>query len=151
MRIHSTWMLAGILCLCVGTISVLKGRPGDDDKQEHAMKFKFDAVFYYVSNLDRSIQFYRDVLGFKLHSRDYVARFYVDGVLFEVVPTSDASKLRGDGNARLCLKVDDIHPAISELRAKGVAIQDAETKDNGLLSCFHDPDGNEICLWQYTR
>jgi catechol 2,3-dioxygenase-like lactoylglutathione lyase family enzyme len=115
------------------------------------MKFKFDAVFYYVSNLDRSIQFYREVLGFKLHSRDYVARFYVDDVLFEVVPTSDGSKLRGDGNARLCLKVDDIHSSISELRAKGVAIQDAETKDNGLLSCFRDPDGNELCLWQYTR
>jgi catechol 2,3-dioxygenase-like lactoylglutathione lyase family enzyme len=115
------------------------------------MKFKFDAVFYYVSNLDRSVRFYRDVLGFKLHSRDYVARFYIGDVLFEVVPTSDSSKWQGNGNARLCLKVEDIQSSISELRAKNVAIQDAETKDNGLLSCFRDPDGNELCLWQYTR
>jgi len=114
------------------------------------MKFKFDAVFYYVSDLDRSVQFYRDVLGFNLHSQDFVGRFYMHDLLFEIVPTSDDSKLGGNGNARLCLKVDDIHSSISELRAKGVAVQDPETKGNGYLSCFRDPDGNEVCLWQYT-
>lgn len=44
------------------------------------MKLKFDCVFYYVSDLERSIRFYTDVLGFKLSSRDFVARFFVDGV-----------------------------------------------------------------------
>ena len=114
------------------------------------MKFRFDAVFYYVSDLDRAVRFYRDVLGFKLHSQDYVARFYVGDVLFELVPTLDGGKLQGNGNARLCLQVDDIQTAISELRAKRVPAQDAETKGNGILSCFRDPDGNEVCLWQYA-
>jgi len=104
------------------------------------MKFDFDAVFYYVSDLDRSVLFYRDVLGFRLHSRDVVARFYIGDVLFETVPTCDSSKLQGNGNARLCLKVGDIESSISELRAKGIVIQDAETKDNGFLSCFRDQD-----------
>lgn len=115
------------------------------------MKFGFDAVFYYVSNLDRSVRFYRDVVGFKFHSQDCVARFYVGDVLVELVPTSDSGKLQGIGNARLCLEVEGIQAAISELRAKGVAIQDAETKENGILACFRDPDGNEVCLWEYTR
>jgi len=106
---------------------------------------------YYVSNLDRAVRFYRDVLGFELHSQDHVARFYVGDVLFELVPTSDSSKLQGNGNARLCLRVDDIQASVSELRSKGVAIQDGETKENGILSCLRDPDGNEICLWQYSR
>jgi len=114
------------------------------------MDLKFDAIFYYVSDLDRSIQFYRDLLEFKLHSQDLVARFYIGNVLFELVPISGQSKLQGNGNARLCLKVDDIQSSISELRAKGVAIQDAEKKANGFLSAFSDPDGNEVCLWQYT-
>jgi catechol 2,3-dioxygenase-like lactoylglutathione lyase family enzyme len=115
------------------------------------MKFKFDAVFYYVSNLDRAVRFYRDTLGCKLHSQDYVARLYLGDVLFELVPTSDSSKLQGSGNARLCLQVDDIRASISELCAKGVAIEDAETKGNGILSCLLDPDGNEVCLWEYIR
>jgi len=36
------------------------------------MKFHFDCIFYYVSDLERSIRFYQDVLGFKLVSLDAV-------------------------------------------------------------------------------
>lgn len=49
--------------------------------------FRFDCVFYYVSELDRAIAFYTAVLGFELASRDAVARFRIDGVLFELVPS----------------------------------------------------------------
>jgi len=114
------------------------------------MKFKFDSVFYYVSDLECAVRFYRDVLGFKLHSRDYVARFYLGDVLLELVPTSDTGKLQGKGNARLCLEVDNIRGSISELHAKGVPVQDAERKENGALTSFFDPDGNEVCLWQHV-
>lgn len=114
------------------------------------MKFNFDAIFYYVSDLERAIEFYTDVLGFELESQDYVARFRIGGVLFELVPTRDKTRLQGVGNARLCLQVDDIHSAILDLRSRGVPIADAETKQNGLLASFSDPDGNELCLWQYT-
>lgn len=114
------------------------------------MKVTFDAVFYYVSDLDRAVQFYADVLGFKFLSKDVVARFDIGGVLFEVVPTHDTSKLQGCGNGRLCLKVDDISAAISALRARGVPTGDAEPKNNGVIARFCDPDGNEICLWQYA-
>lgn len=116
-----------------------------------AMKVNFDAIFYYVSDLDHAIRFYTEVLGLELHSCDVVARFRVDGVLFELVPAADRGKLSGDGNARLCLRVDDIESAIAELRTKGVAVQDSEAKENGRLTSFRDPDGNELCLWQYTR
>jgi catechol 2,3-dioxygenase-like lactoylglutathione lyase family enzyme len=114
------------------------------------MKFDFDAIFYYVSDLEKAIKFYTDVLAFELQSRDCVARFLIGDVLVELVPATESSKLEGGGNARLCLKVDDIHSAILDLRSKGVPAQNAESKENGLLTCFYDPDGNEICLWQYT-
>ena len=114
------------------------------------MNFHFDSVFYYVSDLERSIQFYRDVLGFRLLSRDVVARFDVDGVLFEIVP-GDKGQLLGNGNARFCLLVDDVAQALDELRAKGVPMEGPHAKSNGVLGCFRDPDGNEICLWQYEQ
>jgi catechol 2,3-dioxygenase-like lactoylglutathione lyase family enzyme len=114
------------------------------------VKFAFDAVFYYTSDLERSARFYVDVLGFKLVSRDVVARFDVDGVLFELVPTRDESKLRGAGNARLCLQVDDINEALKDLDGKQVQTTKPQPKQGGLLASFRDPDGNEICLWQYS-
>jgi catechol 2,3-dioxygenase-like lactoylglutathione lyase family enzyme len=115
------------------------------------VKFAFDAVFYYVSDLERAVRFYVDVLGLKLVSRDVVARFDLDGVPFELVPTHDESKLHGGGNARLCLQVEDMNQAIEDLRRKQVATSRPQTKQGGVLGSFRDLDGNEICLWQYSR
>jgi catechol 2,3-dioxygenase-like lactoylglutathione lyase family enzyme len=114
------------------------------------MKFNFDAVFYYTSDLDRSVRFYTDVLGFKLMSRDVVARFDVNGVLFELVHTRDQAKLGGSGNARLCLQVDDINEALNDLAHQQIQTTKPQPKPGGLLASFRDPDGNEICLWQYA-
>ena len=65
-------------------------------------------------------------------SRDAIARFHVDGVLFELVPASDPAVLSGRGNARLTLAVDQIESAAGELRAKGVPVS--------------DPDGNSVTI-----
>jgi predicted enzyme related to lactoylglutathione lyase len=113
-------------------------------------EFSFDAIYYHVKNMDRAIAFYRDVLGFQLKSRDYVARFEVDGVLFELVPAPEGQSISGPGNARLSLGVADIQSAIRYLDSKGVNATPAKQEVGGLLSLFADPDGNELCLWQST-
>jgi len=112
------------------------------------LKFNFDAVYYHVSDMDKAIAFYRDTLGFRLTSRDYVARFDVDGVLFELVPTAPGQALTGGGNARLSLGVTDIRQAVKDLQTRGVATTPIKQEPGGLLSYFKDPDGNELCLWQ---
>lgn len=108
----------------------------------------FDAVYYHVSDMERSIAFYRDTLGIPLVSRDYVARFNLDGVLFELVPNPPATPLPGTGNARLSLGVKDIYEATRQLELKGVHATPVKPEPGGLLSFFRDPDGNELCLWQ---
>lgn len=114
------------------------------------MELHFDCLFYYVSDLEAAIGFYRDVLGFRLTSRDVVARFDIDGVLFEIVPAAPGSNLRAcRGNARLALRVDRVEQALRELQARGVRVGEAEDKGTGVLGRFEDPDGNEICLWEY--
>ena len=113
------------------------------------IRFRLDCVFYYVGDLDRAIEFYSTVLGFPLSSRDAVARFDVDGLLFELVPASDPSTLAGSGNARLTLAVEDIRAASEQLRARGVAVSAVRRVVNGSLAAFADPDGNELVLWQY--
>ena len=112
-------------------------------------RFHFDCIFYYVSDMDRAISFYSDVLGLRLTSRGVVARFDIDGVLFELVPGRDKGNLTGDGNARLCLKVDDISQAMEYLKMNGTDAGEIQKVENGKLASFEDPDGNEICLWQY--
>jgi len=114
------------------------------------IKLSFDAVYYHVSDMGRSIAFYHDILGFKLKSRDYVARFEIDGVLFELVPNPAGNPLPGTGNARLSLGVTDIHQAAVELQKRGVVTTPIKAEPGGLLSYFKDPDGNELCLWQST-
>jgi catechol 2,3-dioxygenase-like lactoylglutathione lyase family enzyme len=112
-------------------------------------EFHFDCVFHYVSNMEAAIRFYRDVLGFSLTSRDIVARFDIDGVLFELVPAPANENPRASGHARLCLRVENVEQALSDLRAKGVRTGAAVNKGTGILASLEDPDGNEICLWQY--
>jgi predicted enzyme related to lactoylglutathione lyase len=114
------------------------------------LKLTFDAVYYHVSDMEKAIAFYRDTLGFSLTSRDYVARFQIDGVLFELVPNYPSNTLPGTGNARLSLGVADIQQATHELNARGVATTAVKQEPGGLLSFFKDPDGNELCLWQAT-
>jgi catechol 2,3-dioxygenase-like lactoylglutathione lyase family enzyme len=114
------------------------------------LKLSFDAVFYHTTDMAKSIAFYRDVLGFPLVSRDYVARFDIDGVLFELVPNPTGSPVAGSGNARLSLGVKDIHEAVLELQVRGVTTTPIKQEPGGLLSYFNDPDGNELCLWQST-
>jgi catechol 2,3-dioxygenase-like lactoylglutathione lyase family enzyme len=114
------------------------------------MELRFDCVFYYVRDLDAAVRFYSDTLGLALVSQDAVARFDVDGVLLELVPALDDSRMAGGGNARLCLRVDDIEYVSARLRERGVAIGVAHREENGRFASFRDPDGNELALWEYA-
>jgi catechol 2,3-dioxygenase-like lactoylglutathione lyase family enzyme len=115
------------------------------------MDLRFDSVSYYVRNLEAAVRFYSEVLGLRLDSQDVVARFRIDGVLFELVPTSDEHKLSGRGNGRLALEVEDIDCTVEDLRRRKVEVAEVVAVSNGWLAPFYDPDGNELILWQYAR
>ncbi len=114
-------------------------------------KLSFDTVFYYVSDMDASIAFYRDTLGLPLVSHDYVARFDLDGVLIELVPLPPGSVVPGSGNARLCFSVANLQETLEQMHARGVGTSKIKDKKNGKLAFFHDPDGNELCLWERAK
>lgn len=115
------------------------------------LRLSFDAVFYYVKNLEASIAFYRDTLGLALVSQDYVARFDLDGVLVELVPAPPGTAFPGNGNARLCFEVSNLEETLARLHSHGIATGVAQHKKGGELAFFRDPDGNELCLWQYDK
>ena len=115
------------------------------------LQLSFDAVFFYVSNVEESIAFYRDTLGLPLVSRDYVARFDLDGVLIELVPMPPGSIVPGSGNARLCFAVSDLKETLQQLQARGVSTSDIKNKKGGKIAFLRDPDGNELSIWQYEK
>jgi catechol 2,3-dioxygenase-like lactoylglutathione lyase family enzyme len=103
-------------------------------------------VGFTVSDIERSIEFYRDGLGMTLYRRQQGTAPYLatitgfEGVRLEVAllkapdgsgmlellqyvshpapPTERATNR--PGNAHLCFKVSDIHAACEELRARGI-------------------------------
>ena len=113
------------------------------------VSFQFDCVFHYVSDMEKAISFYSSVLGLRLISRDVVARFDIDGVMFELVPIGKGKMTRGHGNAHLCLKVEDVNQAVEYLKTKGIDSGEIRKVQNGKLVSFEDLDRNEIYLWQY--
>jgi len=115
------------------------------------LKLSFDTVFYYVTDMDTSIAFYRDTLGLPLVAQDYVARFDLDGVVIELVPLPPGSVVPGSGNARLCFSVANLEETLEKMHARGVATGKIKEKKDGRMAFFRDPDGNELCLWQYTE
>jgi catechol 2,3-dioxygenase-like lactoylglutathione lyase family enzyme len=112
---------------------------------------QFDCVFYYVSDLERAVAFYENALGLKLESNDLVARFELNGVCLELVPTKHAERYCGTGNARLCLRVGNMNAARNDLMRLGVMSSEPVDEGAGLLSSIHDLDGNEICLWEERK
>lgn len=112
------------------------------------LSLSFDAVFYYVTHMEEAIAFYRDTLGLPMVSHDYVARFDVDGVLFELVPVPPGTVVPGNGNARLCFGVSDLETTLEQLHARGIQTSDIRNKIGGKIAFFRDPDGNELSLWE---
>ena len=101
--------------------------------------------------MDAAIAFYRDTLGLQMVSHDYVARFDLDGVLVELVPRPPGSIVPGSGNARLCFSVANLQETVDQMRARGIPTGEIKDKKDGKLAYFRDPDGNELCLWEYTK
>jgi lactoylglutathione lyase len=105
-------------------------------------------VGFTVSDIERSIEFYRDVLGMSLYRRQQGTAPYLatitgfEGVRLEVAllkapegggmlellqyvshPAAATDRATNrPGNAHLCFKVSDIRAACDELRRKGVRL-----------------------------
>ncbi len=112
-----------------------------------------DYVVYNVSDLDRSVAFYRDVLGLPF---DYIyegvwAEFNVAPVSVALCgpPWSEAPQAGYRGGATVALAVPDVKQALEDLRAHGVSILlDAQETPVCFFATIADPDGNRINLHQ---
>jgi catechol 2,3-dioxygenase-like lactoylglutathione lyase family enzyme len=103
-----------------------------------------------VSDLDKSIAFYEDVLGFKtVERRDDLQFAHVEtNVPGLQLGLSAGSANKGTGAAIVNISVVDVASARKLLEARGVAFTGATQIIPGkvALAAFKDPDGNQLRL-----
>jgi len=111
-------------------------------------------VYYYVSDLDRALEFYRDRLGLEcidlwLNVPNRWAEFQAGGVTLglEEVRKRGASYRPPWGGAVASFQVDSIEKAKADLETKGVHFTtDVLTFEKVKVAQFEDPDGNRLEL-----
>lgn len=120
----------------------------------------FGHVAYVVEDLEESLHFYCDVLGFEkvftLENDDgspWLVYIQVgDGQFIELFPSDEGDeKSRGKiGYDHLCLEVEDIEEIAQKMRNEGVELDSEPTKgEDGNYQCWvKDPDGNRIEFMQ---
>jgi catechol 2,3-dioxygenase len=104
----------------------------------------------FVSNMDRAVHFYSEVLGFPLTFRheDKIAFVEAGGrLVIALHPTSPAYAPPGTrGAMRIALQVDEpIDRVVSRLAARGVRVATAKSRDRA-STLIEDIDGNPIEL-----
>jgi predicted enzyme related to lactoylglutathione lyase len=108
----------------------------------------------FVSNMDRAVQFYTEVLGLKLTNRFGDNWATIDagkGLTIGLHPASPKYPAPGaKGGIMLGMEIEGtIEKAVASLGKKGVQFKDSVVKSEaGNFVHLEDPDGNEIYLWE---
>ena len=113
-------------------------------------------VAVVVENMEKSLAFWRDALGIKLHElrdvpaeKSQVAFLPLAGAEVELVmPTTDDSGIakylakRGQGLHHLCLEVDDIEGMMVQLKEKNIRLinEEPRTAADGKKYAFIHPE-----------
>lgn len=113
-------------------------------------------VAVVVENVEKSLNFWRDALGMKLHElrdvpaeKSIVAFLPLAGAEVELVqPTTDDSGIakylakRGAGMHHICLEVDDIDGMLSQLKQKNIRLINEEPRlaNDGKKYAFVHPE-----------
>ena len=115
------------------------------------MKYSLKLSTIIAKDIEESIAFYRDVLGFEM-----IEKFYQDegGLVLMQSPDGAAvelidSKAFETGFWSIGVEVDDFESAIEELRAKGCKfVYEPATLPLGKLAMIEDPNGVKVAILQ---
>ena len=130
------------------------------------MKRMIEHVALRVTNLDSSIAFYRDVMGFKPVGRRLIHGGEIDQVVFRVgddilvlfhsdsFVSDDVDVKSGMDHIAFCLDDAEYHNVINRLRASGREPHRGEEKNLGAFGVgyatyFYDPDNVELEIKRY--
>jgi catechol 2,3-dioxygenase-like lactoylglutathione lyase family enzyme len=117
------------------------------------------SVRYIVEDIDKAVQFYRDLLGFSVEmhqSGKFASLRREDLNLFLNAPgAGSAGKAGGDpkpgGWSRFMVITKDLNQMISELKSKGARFRGEIAEGAGRQILVEDPSGNVVELFEYKE
>ena len=117
------------------------------------------AVRYIVEDIDKAVQFYRDLLGFAvdMHQPGKFASLKREDLnLFLNAPgAGSAGKAGGDpkpgGWARFMIITTELDQMISDLKSKGAHFRGQIAEGAGRQILVEDPSGNVVELFEYKK
>ena len=113
-----------------------------------------DHVYYWVTDMDRAVEFYRDVVGLRLLRRDGSnwAEFDAGPVRLALHGAVEGRPMQ-PGGATAVFGVDDLDAVRGELAGRGAPFDEhlGEVEGFARFASFRDPDGNAVQLIEYTN
>lgn len=111
---------------------------------------KLNHVGIYVRNLDKSIQFYKELFGFEI-VREFtsgeakIAMLDLGDGMLELVQRPGSPGNPPEGNwSHLALRDPDFDTTVTKLESKNVSTKIIEMDSGAKLCFFSDPDGHVI-------
>ena len=114
---------------------------------------ELDHVYYWTVDMDRSVRFYRDVLGLTLTRRDGEnwAMFDAGGRRFALHGAVEG-RPAATGGATAVFSVPDLDAARAQLSERGVEFgHEGDVAGYARFASFKDPDGNTVQLIEYDQ
>jgi len=109
-------------------------------------------LFIYVSDLDRSREFYGQKLGLQVIEEDEgCVKFDVGQTILALNRASDygiALPEGRDSSADIVFLVDGIDEVCDELKTRGVVVGQTDRYQPGAITDFYDPDGHWLTLYE---
>ncbi len=108
-------------------------------------------VTIFVSNMDRAVRFYTEVLGMKVEYRfgdQWASLKTDDGMTVGLHPASKESPAGRKGSITIGFEVSEsIERAVTAMKDKGVKFVGPIVDDKEIKAAhFEDPDGNEMYI-----
>ena len=126
----------------------IAGKSGN--RQRKLLRMKISHVMLGVSDIERSVNFYRDQLGFTLQNRFESFAFF-DGGAITLALSGDIWNYAGKaaGAMQVVLGVDNVKASYAALKEKGVEFINEPRNVNGRewAANFRDPDGHLLSIF----
>ena len=111
---------------------------------------KLSMIMLIVRDMDRSVAFYRDIVGLKVQMHTpFWSSLSAGNIVLGLHPESEHAKVAPGTGCTFGFEVPDLQPVAADLKAAGVKfLMEPRQEDFGWLAMFADSDGYAVQLAQ---